>query len=97
MSTIIINFIVASSYSHLATRCTKQVTSQCDILSQASPRLYSCRLCAAARLWLYIRYSVAKMSQARGAAHVAGIEWRGRRGPKHFAINFVFIKSNSLY
>ena len=33
-------------YSMLVARCMKQATSQCDILSQALPGLYSRRLCA---------------------------------------------------
>jgi hypothetical protein len=32
--------------SLLVARCIKQAASQCDILSQALPGLYSCRLCA---------------------------------------------------
>jgi hypothetical protein len=36
----------------------KEVTSQCDILSQALPGLYSCRLCAAARLWWLVAYKI---------------------------------------
>ncbi len=36
----------------------KQVTSQCDILSQALPGLCSHRLCAAARLWYRVAYKI---------------------------------------
>jgi len=58
---IIINFIVAPSCMQPVARCTKRVSSQCDIVSQALP--YFChnsrQTCApAARLWYRVTYKI---------------------------------------
>jgi len=63
---------VAARLSPLAARCMKRVSSQCDILSQASGWLCSCKLCARCAACLLL-------SPLRGSGcskRVTGIEWQ---------------------